>query len=78
VPAENKTAYIGNVGWLTQSRSAFNTNEEYLLQLEANGWVKSLSAVGNAVQKFDRVGVLILRELGSPYYPHRPVRSAVR
>jgi hypothetical protein len=64
-----KTAYMGNVGWLTQTAGTWDTNEENLLQLDANGWVKSLSAIGNVTHTFDRVGVLILRELPSPYYP---------
>src|SRR5438045_3249600 len=57
-----KTAYMPKFGWLTQSAGVWDTGEEQSLQLDADGWVKSLTAVGNS---FDRVGVLILRSLGS-------------
>jgi hypothetical protein len=53
-------------GWLTHSDSTWDTREQAYLQLDANGYPKTLSANSSdphSPQLFDSVGVLLLREL---------------
>src|SRR5581483_11618841 len=51
-------------GWITHSNSSFDTGEEAYLNLDANGWPKSLTAVNESgSQKFNSVGVLLVRNL---------------
>ncbi|MHB8885744.1 MAG: hypothetical protein ACYC5H_11845 [Methylovirgula sp.] len=56
-------------GWLTQNRASWDTGEEGSLQLDANGWPKSV--IGARGTKFTRVGVLLERQGGTakPPYP---------
>jgi hypothetical protein len=57
----NEHSAAPNVGWYTQSGGTFDTNEEQYLQLDANGWVTSLTAVGESgPQTFNAVGVAVL------------------
>jgi hypothetical protein len=72
-------------GWITHSVASdtFNTHEEAYLQLDANGYPTTLTASHldpNSPQKFDSVGVLLLRDLpnanagkGLPFLPGRYV-----
>jgi hypothetical protein len=53
-------------GWWTHSSSAWDTHEEAYLQLDADGYPKSLTAnypAPHPPQRFDSVGILMLREL---------------
>ncbi len=51
-------------GWITHSESTWDTREQAYLQLDANGYPKTLSAASpHSPQLFDSVGVLLLREL---------------
>lgn len=67
-------------GWITHSNKtyAWDTQEEAYLQLDANGYPTTLTANSsdpNSPQKFDSVGVILLRQLGKSnagtgmYYP---------
>lgn len=52
-------------GWVTYSKSKFDTGEESYLQLDANGYPTTLQAKSdpNSPQLFTAVGVLVLRGL---------------
>ena len=66
-------------GWTTHSSSAWDTREQAYLQLDDNGYPKSLAASSSdphSPQLFDSVGVILLRDLpnadagaGLPYRP---------
>jgi len=62
-----------NSGWLTHSSSTWDTHEEQYLNLDANGWPITLTAVDEpSSQRFNSVGVLVQRSFpGTPngYYP---------
>lgn len=70
-------------GWSTQSDSTWDTGEQAYLQLDADGYPKSLIASSSdphSPQLFNSVGVLLLRDLpkadagtGLPYRPGRYV-----
>ena len=67
-----KTAHMATAGgWLTQNTRtyAWDTGEQDLLQLDANGWVTSLAGKDGRQVSFNAIAVLVLRNLGSPYYP---------
>ena len=58
--------------WITHSNSAWDTGEEQYLNLDANGWPKSLTTVNDpSAQKFNSIGVLLNRFQATPngYYP---------
>jgi hypothetical protein len=60
-------------GWITHSNSIWDTGEEKYLNLDANGWPITLTAVNeSSPQQFNSVGVLAQRTFpGTPngYYP---------
>src|SRR5215472_4390423 len=62
-----KTGFMGPRGWLTQGAS-WDTGEEQYLQLDADGWVTSLSGAGGQTMSFTAAGTLLLNGLPSPYY----------
>ena len=53
-------------GWLTQNNTAWDTNEENYIQLDANGWPTAVTGPSGA--KFNTLGVLLNRT-NSPFYP---------
>ena len=65
--------FVSNAGWITQSSSAWDTQEEKYLNLDSNGWPISLKSQNEpSAQQFNSVGVLVLRSLPSTpngYYP---------
>jgi hypothetical protein len=54
--------------WITQTATVFDTNEAALLDLDADGWVKSLPAPGPGHQ-FDRVASLLFFAGEDARYP---------
>lgn len=60
-------------GWMTQGNGQWDTHEEQYLNLDANGYPRSLTAVNEAgSQTFDSVSVLLLNNLpatANGYYP---------
>jgi hypothetical protein len=52
--------------WITHNKSTWNTNESDKLNLDANGWVKSLPNAGDGLQ-YTSVGTLLYREIGDRY-----------
>jgi hypothetical protein len=51
-------------GWMTHSSATWDTGEEQYLNLDANGYPKSLTAVNETgAQQFNTVGTLMLRNL---------------
>ncbi len=53
-------------GWITHSSSVWDTGEESYLNLDADGWPKTLSALNNPKsQQFTSVGTLLFRGLPS-------------
>jgi hypothetical protein len=49
-------------GWITHGPGAWDTNEEQYLNLDADGYPKTMTTVGDRTsQKFNSVGVLLLR-----------------
>ena len=50
--------------WITQSEQTWNTNEDDLLDLDSNGWVKSLPSSGEEAE-YTSVGTLLFREQDS-------------
>ncbi len=58
--------------WITHSSSTWDTNEEASLNLDSDGWPKTLTKVAAGAQQFNSVGVLLLRSLpqtSNGYYP---------
>jgi hypothetical protein len=58
--------------WVTHNGGTYDTHEEQYLDLDANGWLKSLTAVNDPnPQVFTSVGVLLLRvaSTANGYYP---------
>jgi Cadherin-like domain/Concanavalin A-like lectin/glucanases superfamily len=54
--------------WITQNNTVWDTNEFNKLDLDANGWVKSLPAPEDAPE-YTAVGTLLYREQGQFLYP---------
>ena len=57
--------------WLTQNKNAWDTKESHLLDLDEQGWVKSLPNEASEVQ-YDRVSTLLFRNHNS-YLPGKYV-----
>ena len=58
--------------WVTHSNSAWDTGEEQYLNLDANGWPKTLTTINEpGAQKFTSIGVVLNRFNATPngYYP---------
>jgi hypothetical protein len=58
--------------WITHSDATWDTNEEQFLNLDADGWPKSLSSVdASKPQQFTSVGIVVPRLTGAAdgYYP---------
>jgi hypothetical protein len=55
--------------WYTQNSTTWDTREQSKLDVDVNGWVKSLSGVDRQAVNFTKLGILLLRELPAPYYP---------
>lgn len=55
-------AFKSSRPWITQTSNQWNTNERQLLNLDKDGWVKSLPAKG-AKSKYTHVGTLLFREI---------------
>src|SRR5262245_8876702 len=55
--------------WYTQNSTKWDTGEQSKLDLDSNGWVKTLTGVGGQAVSFTKVGILLLGELPAPYYP---------
>jgi len=57
-------------GWITQTSSTWDTNEETKLALDANGWPTSVTVgSGGQTVTYNQVSALLVRDLGAPYYP---------
>lgn len=54
--------------WITQSATTFDTGEKQLLDLDADGWVRSLPATGSGRQ-YDRVATLLFFSGQNARYP---------
>jgi hypothetical protein len=55
--------------WITHAGATWDTNEEKYLNLDANGWPVTLTAVNEpGAQQFTSVGILMLRSLPSTPY----------
>ncbi|NJM89479.1 MAG: cadherin-like domain-containing protein, partial [Hydrococcus sp. RU_2_2] len=54
--------------WITQTDGVWDTNEFNKLDIDANGWVKSLPAVEDAPE-YTAIGTLLFREQGKFLYP---------
>lgn len=61
--------------WIPQSNSTWDTQEASLLDLDADGWVRSLPATQNQTSppRYTRVGTLMLRDIPNAYPPGRYV-----
>lgn len=58
--------------WITHSNSTWDTGEEKYLNLDSNGWPKTLTAVNEpGAQQFNSIGVVLNRFNATPngYYP---------
>ena len=55
--------------WVTSSTSAYNTGEENLLQLDADGYPTSMLGPGGIPVTFTMIQTPLLLGLPSPYYP---------
>lgn len=59
-------AFKSSRQWLTHNKATWDTNEDSKLNLDSNGWVKSLPTPGDGSQ-YTSVGTLMLREIGGKY-----------
>lgn len=57
-------AFHSSRNWITQNNTTWNTNERNLLDLDENGWVKSLPTSGT---NFTKVGTLLFRDIQGKY-----------
>jgi hypothetical protein len=61
-------AFKSSKPWITQAERTWDTQEEKKLDLDANGWVKSLPQLGDSAN-YTSVGTLMFREIGGMYPP---------
>src|SRR3989344_8732748 len=54
--------------WITSTDSIFDTGESGKLDLDSNGWVKSLTPIGGQTATYTKVITLMLRSFPPPYY----------
>jgi hypothetical protein len=59
-------AFKSSRSWFTQSKSTWDTKEANKLDLDKNGWVKSLPNPGSGSQ-YNSVGTLLFRDKGGRY-----------
>lgn len=58
-----------NAGFSTNTSSGAETNEEQYLNLDSNGWPKTLTSVNEpGAQKFAQLQILLLRSTSTPLY----------
>ncbi|AFY77843.1 hypothetical protein Ple7327_2557 [Pleurocapsa sp. PCC 7327] len=61
-------AFKSAKAWVTQNDRTFDTGESELLDLDENGWVRSLPAP-EAAPQYDSVGTILFRNQGEYLYP---------
>ncbi|QTD51519.1 hypothetical protein J3U87_03540 [Sulfidibacter corallicola] len=60
-------------GWFTQTADLFDTSEQDVLDLDENGWVRSLPAANDATRTYRSVAALMLNGAAGTYAPGRYV-----